>query len=197
MDYAKRGLEHSGICRFFVEIATVYFALSTIISIITAIYMCFQPESSIILEDTGYSYRFDMLIGYAQLSCDNLPPGAVMAGAKVFCVSYILLSVVAKNLPVLLVLYHIIRILNTIKKSHSPFVPVIVENVKRVGYIMIVMGLCSKIVLQMGMGLVAFHMPYMNNPVVFSCLFAGVIVFLVGDIMEWGCELQEFSDETL
>ena len=64
-------------------------------------------------------------------------------------------------------------------------------------WLLVLTGVFGKWIFQMGMGLLVYHQPYFVNPLEFSWIFAGVIVLLTSDILRWGCELQEFSDETL
>lgn len=193
----KRELEHSYICRLFLEGVTIFFVLSTAVTLISAIYLCLQPESGIVLKDTGYSYRFELLVGYAQCGYEHLPLDVNIVSSKIFCISFLLLSLVTKDLPILVMLYYFRRILNTIRKSHSPFVPAITEDTKMIGKVLILVGIFGGVILQMGLGLIAYHVPYIENPLEFSWIFAGIIVLLAADILNWGCELQTFSDETL
>lgn len=87
--------------------------------------------------------------------------------------------------------------MRTIQNSHSPFVPAIVRNTKRVGIALILLGVLGELVLQGGMSLAAYHVLSVTNPFEFAWIFSGIIVLLVSDIFDRGCELQQFSDETL
>lgn len=195
--YAKKDLRYSCICRLFIEGGFCFLLLRIIIAVIEVIRLCHMPEAGIELTDTGYSYRFELLLGYAQCGYENLPMGAEMAGRRIFCIAWVVLTTVTKQLPVLALLGYLYKIMNVIRDSHSPFVFQTVDCVRRIGRILLLTGIFGEAVLQMGMGLLVFHVPYLMNPLDISWIFAGVVVLLSGGILEWGCELQEFSDETL
>ncbi len=195
--YEKKDLSHSYICRLFLEGALLFWILRTAALLIAAGWLCFCPESAIELTDTGEAYRFELFCGYVQYGKENLPVGIEIVNNKTFCIAFLVLSVLTKELPVLAALGYLRKILNVIRDSHSPFVGQTAEYVGKIGKLLILTGIFGKLVLQMGLGLLAFHAPNMVNPLEFSWIFAGIIVLLIGDILRWGCELQEFSDETL
>jgi hypothetical protein len=193
----KKDLAHSRICRLLVTGALLFMILRFVLMLINVVGLCALPESEIELVDTGYSYRFEMALGYGQYRYDELMTGMELVSNKAFCIAFTLLSYLTKDLPFLIILLCLRRMLNGIRNSHSPFVPQSVIDTQLIGRLLLLTGFFGTGILQMGIGLLAFHRPYLMNPLEFSLIFAGVVVLLAGDILKQGCELQEFSDETL
>ncbi len=195
--YEKKGLSYSRICRLFLAGALLVWLIRVAVAAVTIIWLCGQPESAIQLTETENAYRFDMILGYAQCGWEHLPGGAEIVSSKRFCIVFVFFSSITRELPVLLLLGYLRRILNVIRDSHSPFVSQTAEYTGKIGWLLVLTGVFGKWIFQMGMGLLVYHQPYFVNPLEFSWIFAGVIVLLTSDILRWGCELQEFSDETL
>ena len=195
--YEKKDLPHSYICRLFLNGALLFWIVKMVILTVSIVQLCLRPESAIELIDTGYSYRFDAFVGYMQCRYELLPIGIEMVSKKAFCIAFILLSGMTKDLPILIILGYLRRIMSVIKNSHSPFVLKTVHYTGKIGNIMILMGIFGEIVFRTGMSLLACHVLCTVGQMEFSWIFAGIIVLFAKDILKWGCELQEFSDETL
>ncbi len=196
-NFEKKKLRHSRLCRLLIACAFVFLALRISITVIEIMRLWGRPEAEVILIDTGYSYRFEMFAGYAQCSYLNIPAEARMVSRKTFCMAWLILSVMTEDLPVLAVLGYLRKIMKVIRESHSPFVPQTVSCTQKIGWLILLTGIFGEAVLQMGMGLLVYRVPYLMNPLNFFWIFAGAVVLLVGDILKWGCDLQKFSDETL
>lgn len=186
-----------GFCRVLVWGAIIYFGFSVVMTLVNVVYLGLQPSSAIKIIDTGYSYRFDLVIGYAQCTYENLPVNVDMTGPKIFSVTFLIMVTLVKDIPYLIALNYARKILNTMKRAHSPFVPELADYMGKIGEILILLGLFSKLVLQVLMGAIAYHTLNFVNPTQFSWVFSGIVVLLISDIFRRGCELQEFSDETL
>ena len=195
--YEKKGLSYSRICRLFLAGALLVWLIRFAVAAVTIIWLCGQPESAIQLTETENAYRFDMILGYAQCGWEHLPGGAEIVSSKRFCIVFVFFSSITRELPVLLLLGYLRRILNVIRDSHSPFVSQTAEYTGKIGWLLGLTGVYGTSLNQRGQGLLGYHQPYFVNPLEFSWIFAGVIVLLTSDILRWGCELQEFSDETL
>lgn len=183
--------------QIFITVALLVWGVRTLMGIISLVHLSVQPESAIHLADTGHSYRFDLLTGYADCSYENLPADAEMVNGKVFCVTFSLLGTVAIHLPVLLLLIYIRKMLKVIRGSYTPLVIAVAEYTNKAGKVLVLMGFFSFTIMQMGMGLIVYQEPYLMNPIQFTWVFAGMILLLFGDIFLKGCALQQISDETL
>lgn len=195
--YEKKDLAHSRICRLLVNSALLFMLLKLAFMIINTVALCVLPESELELVDTGFSYRFEMLLGYAQYRYEQPFVGMEIVSNQTFAIAFIVLTALTRDLPILAVLVLLRRMMNVIQSSHSPFVSQNVIAAQNIGRILLLTGCFGKGLLQMGIGLLAFHRPYLMNPLEFSWIFAGVIVLLADDMLKWGCDLQAFSDETL
>lgn len=190
-------LAHSRICNIFLIGAMIFYTIMIVLTVISALSYGLKAEGDIHVIDTGYSYRFDLLMGYANCDYENVPEGMRMLNEKTFCISFLLFTIISRDIPILIILNYFRKMLGIIKESHSPFVKEIVKCTKNIGMVLILMGLFGKLILQLGISMVAYHALNFVNPIEFSWIFAGIIVFLLSDVFSWGCELQQFSDETL
>ena len=89
------------------------------------------------------------------------------------------------------------KVLKVISRSHSPFLPEAAKLIKKMGGVMIFLGIGTLLIVQVGMNLINFHRLQFENPWEFSWLLAGVITLLLADIFARGCALQEEVDETI
>lgn len=195
----KWKLEHSYICKLFAEGATVVLAAAILYGLACILYIA-VGKSEMVFENTGYSYRADLMVGYMQCGFEYLPENGTLplaVSGKTFCITFLALLMVAKGVPLFFCMNCFRKTLKKIEHSYSPFLPEIAKEVKRIGKVFIKIGLFSNLVIQSGMSIINYHRWYVENPIEFTWIFAGVVVLLTGDIFSRGCELQQFSDETL
>ena len=192
------GRSHYNMCEFFVRFAIVLYLIRIIVSIINIIYAGIQPDAGITVE--GEHHVFDMLIGIGRLGPDYLPADVPIINDKVLCIGFMLTALAVDFIPMLLVLDYIRKILKAIQNSHSPFIPEAAIYIKKAGKILILLGVFGKIAMKTAVQLLACRSVYslgIPDDLQLPLIFAGVLVLLVSDIFRRGCELQQFSDETL
>lgn len=170
---------------------------SILVLFLSLISICVHPASQTVVADTGAGLRFDLLIGYAQLSAQHLPADYAQVNGKLFAVSYLLLLLFVDKLPVLVIWRYANKMMKTLGKAHSPFVPEIADCVVWIGRVILAMGFFQKLVMQAGISLIVYHKLYFNNPIELVWVFVGLIILLIGDIFKRGCVLQQDADETL
>lgn len=192
------GQSHYNVCEIFVQFAIAFYIVRIIMAIVNVIYAGVQPD--ITITTGGGYYEFDLPLGICRMGQEYLPAGTQIPDNKTVCIGFLLSAVVFDFVPMLFVLNLIRKILRTFDKSHSPFVPETVVYVKKAGKILILIGVFSELAMKSIVWFLVFHnlSPFalpgdMQTP----WIFAGVIVLLVSDIFRRGCELQQFSDETL
>lgn len=194
----KWQLPHHYVCQLCAEAGMVWFLCSLIATAASMIYLFLKPAGEIVLKNTGYGYEFPIIGGmYARCGMQYLPQYGEIISNKAFCEAFLGLSILVRDIPYLILLAYLVKLLKTIRSSHSPFVEKTAKYTRRAGLLMIIMGCFQKLVMQTGMAAIAFHTLYINNPFVPQWILAGVIILLMSDIFDRGCELQQFSDETL
>lgn len=161
--------------------------------------VCIRPAAETVVIKTAEGLRFDLLDGYAQLRRETAPlmTDSSDINGKVFAVAFLLLNLIAYNLPLLFIAWKGFQILHTMKHSWSPFVPEIAEHICWIGRTSLFIGLFHKLSIQVGMSAVIDHKVHFENPYELSWILAGVILLLVSDIFKKGCILQKEVDETL
>lgn len=177
-------------------VGTVGKALSHLVDLIA---ICIRPAAETVLIKTTEGLRFDLLSGYAQLRRETMPLTTDVSdiNGKVFAVTFLLLCLIAYDLPLLFIAWKGCQILYTMEHSWSPFVPEIAEHICWIGRISLFIGLCHKLIIQIVMSAVIDHRISFHNPYELAWILAGVILLLVSDIFKKGCILQKEVDETL
>ena len=99
--------------------------------------------------------------------------------------------------PYLLIVCFLMRILRSIAKAHTPFLPEAVNSIRYMGYCFLVMGLLGKLVYQVAISVAVFGELFFENPIQWKEVFFAVLLLLLADIYKRGCALQQESDETL
>lgn len=193
----KWQLPHHYVCQLCAEAGMVWFGFSLIMTVVSMIQLFRLPAGEIVLENAGYAYEFSSMGGIVRCGMQYLPMYGEIVSNKAFCEAFLGLSILVRDIPYLVLLAYLVKLLKTIRSSHSPFVAKTTKYARRAGILMVLMGFLQKLVMQTGMAAIAYHTFYMNNPFVPQWILAGVIVLLMSDIFERGCELQQFSDETL
>ncbi|TCL53679.1 hypothetical protein EDD76_1283 [Kineothrix alysoides] len=167
-----------------------------IISLFSMIQNLIFP-GSVSLINTGYSYRFGMLLGYGQISFENLPPIHTIQDEHIFIVTVIAVGILAVDLPFIAIMIYGRKILRTISNSYTPFHPDMPVYFRKIGIIFILVGFFGKLIIQLLPSLVNFHKVYFNNPTQFEWIFVGLLIILLSDIFKKGVKLQQSEDETL
>lgn len=177
-------------------VGTVGKALFNLVDLIA---ICIRSAAETVVIKTTEGLRFDLLSGYAQLRRETMPLTTDVSdiNGKVFAVTFLLLCLIAYNLPLLFIAWKGCQILYTMEHSWSPFVPEIAEHICWIGRTSLFIGLFHKLIIQIGMSAVIDHRISFNNPTELAWILAGVILLLVSDIFKKGCILQKEVDETL
>lgn len=149
------------------------------------------------MADMGAAYQFRFLIGSINVLYEYIPGGEYIVSEKVLAVSFTAFVMLARYLPFLVLLNYIRKLLYICETSYSPFVAPAAVYVKRAGIWIIIMGVFSKAVIQFGTSLAACRQLYVDEPLDYTWIFAGIVLLIVSDIFERGCTLQQESDETL
>ena len=114
-----------------------------------------------------------------------------------FVLGFGLTATLTRTVPYLLIICFLMRILRSIAKAHTPFLPEAVDSIRYMGYCFLVMGLLGKLVYQAAVSLTVFGEMFFDNPVQWKEVFFAVLLLLLADIYKRGCALQQESDETL
>lgn len=194
----EAGQTHYDTCELFLKFAIAIYIVRMIAGVVNIVYAGLQPDVAI-TEKGGY-WVFDLLVGISRIGPDYLPAGTQIIDNRVLTIGFLLTAMAVDFTPMFFVLNYIRNILRTIDTSHSPFVPEVVSNIRKAGRTLILIGVFSKLILKIMVQLLACHSLYsfgIPDDLQLSWIFAGVIVLLVSDIFRRGCELQQFSDETL
>lgn len=170
---------------------------SLLVLIVSLISICIHPAAQTVVTDTGAGLKFNLLLGYAQLSAQHLPAGYAQVNGKLFAISFLLLSLITDKLPLFIVWRYTYKMMKILGKAHSPFVPETADCVAWIGRVILWMGLLRNLIMQAGISLSVYHQLYFNNPIEYVWIFAGLIILLISDIFRRGCVLQQDADETL
>lgn len=168
------------------------FALGLLCIIQTLIF----PDA-VSLINTGYSYRFNMLLGYGQVNFENLPSIHTISDEHIFIMSVMISCILTKYLPIIIIMIYGGKILKIISNFYTPFNPDMPIYFRKIGIILILVGFFGKLITQLLLSLVNFHKVYFNNPTQLEWIFAGLLIFLLSDIFKQGVKLQQSEDETL
>ena len=147
--------------------------------------------------NTGFSYRFDLPIGFGEINFNNLYLGKEINNSSLFIFSSILAGIITSRIPMILILVYGIKIVRAFTTFETPFSPKIPIYIRNIGNIFIVIGFLGKLVMQLLINLITFNKVYFNNPIDIKFLIIGVIVILLSDIFKRGVILQQNDDETL
>lgn len=193
------GQKHYRVCRLLFYCFFAFLLFRAAMGVAAVLWTAATPASQLELTDTGSAYRYTLFHTgiYSQLGYDSFPHDLPLEDPKLFCVALPLLTLVSEVLPMLALMECGRRLLRLLGKAPSPFVPEAAVWIRRMGCVLILMGLFGKLVLQAGMGAVAYHAFYAQNPVQFPPILAGCVLLLLSDIFRRGCQLQRDSDETL
>lgn len=175
----------------------IWLVESLLVLTISLISIYIHPAAQTVVTDTGAGLRFDLLIGYAQLSAQHLPVDYAQMDGKLFAISFLVLSLITDKLPLLAIWRYTYTMMKLIGKTHSPFVPKAADCMAWIGRIILCMGVLRNLLMQAGISLVVYHQLYLNNPIEFLWIFLGLIILLISDIFKRGCVLQQDADETL
>ena len=108
-----------------------------------------------------------------------------------------LTGILTRTLPYLLIVCFLMRILRSIAKAHTPFLPKAADSIRYIGYCFLVMGLLGKLIYQSVISVAVFGELFFENPIQWKEVFFAVLLLLLADIYKRGCALQQESDETL
>lgn len=170
-----------------------------LMSLANLIFICIRPAAQTAVISTESGLRFYFLSGYAQLRRETVPiiTDASAINGKIFAVTFLVLDLIAHQLPLILIAWKGCQILHIMKHSHSPFVPEVAEHICWIGRISLFTGLFGKFIIQAGMSAMIDHRFWFENPFELPWILAGLILLLVSDIFKKGCILQKEADETL
>ena len=121
----------------------------------------------------------------------TLPDGGIF----LFVVT--LTGILTRTVPYLLIVCFLMRILRSIAKAHTPFLPKAADSIRYMGYCFLAMGLLGKLVYQVAVSTAVFGELFFENPIQWKEVFFAVLLLLLADIYKRGCALQQESDETL
>ncbi len=108
-----------------------------------------------------------------------------------------LTGILTRTVPYLLIVCFLMRILRSIAKAHTPFLPKAADSIRYMGYCFLAMGLLGKLVYQVAVSTAVFGELFFENPIQWKEVFFAVLLLLLADIYKRGCALQQESDETL
>ena len=108
-----------------------------------------------------------------------------------------LTGILTRTVPYLLIVCFLMRILRSIAKAHTPFLPKAANSIRYIGYCFLVMGLLRKLIYQSVISVAVFGELFFENPIQWKEVFFAVLLLLLADIYKRGCALQQESDETL
>lgn len=192
-------VSHYNWAYFFSCILLIGLCLSLIWTGAVVIYFGMHPEE-IQVADTGSAFQVTapwggvMRMDYLEFPgrfYQELPDGFA------FVLGFGLTATLTRTVPYLLIICFLMRILRSIAKAHTPFLPEAVDSIRYMGYCFLVMGLLGKLVYQAAVSLTVFGEMFFDNPVQWKEVFFAVLLLLLADIYKRGCALQQESDETL
>lgn len=189
--------QHLEITRFLFYIVFIGIALQAVWLLVHSFYFGILPDASINLVNTGNSYFAQGLLGTMDISFKELCFNSNVTNSKLFLISFCIVEFLVHSLPLLFIMLTGRRLLTSLSHSHSPFTAETTACIKRIGLIMLFMGLLSKLIFQASMNIINLHNLNFENPWEFHWILSGVITILLADIFERGCHLQQEVDETL
>lgn len=184
---------------FFSCVLLVGLCLSLVWAGAVIIYFGIHPEE-IQVVDTGSAFQVRapwggvMRMSYLEFPgwfYQELPDG------RTFLFTFVLAAILTRTLPYLLIVCFLMRILRSIAKAHTPFLPKAVDSILYMGYCFLAMGLLGKLIYQSVISTVVFGELFFDNPIQWKEVFFSVLLLLLADIYKRGCVLQQESDETL
>ncbi|MGO5053309.1 hypothetical protein ACTQ6A_12470 [Lachnospiraceae bacterium LCP25S3_G4] len=179
------GQSHSQSSMFFLYVIAVCSIINIMISIINMIYLGFQPTSEIQITHMANDYYYlDFFIGSGTSIIGNVIGGMTVINPKVFSIAFIIQQLIMVDIPFLLVLNYLRKMIKAIGASYSAFIPESVMYTKKAGNILFIVGMIGFFIGGLGGSALIW-------------VFAGTILLLFSSIFKRGCSLQQDVDETI
>lgn len=193
---ANRGSKRNFWISFLFYLFFLNFILEVVIGIISIGQSLLSPDMISIM-NTGYSYRYNMLIGYGEVKFEDMPFYHTIENNAIFVLSAGVSYIISNSIPFLAIMIYGRKILRIINNFYTPFSPDMPAYIRNIGIIFILMGFFGKLIRQLLLGFFNFHKLYFHNPLELQWIFIGLLIIVLSDIFRRGVELQRNEDETL
>ena len=184
---------------FFSSVLLIGLCLSLVWTGAVSIYFGIHP-GEIQVVDTGSAFQVTAPWGGAIRMSYLEFPGRfyqTLPDGVTFLFVVTLTGILTRTVPYLLIVCFLMRILRSIAKAHTPFLPKAADSIRYIGYCFLAMGLLGKLVYQVAVSTAVFGELFFENPIQWKEVFFAVLLLLLADIYKRGCALQQESDETL
>lgn len=192
----RRGYR-TGACFFFLYVFLGVYVIRGGLLLVNAVWGYFVPAQGIRMEEVGYGYRFDLLIGYMILRFGDIPNGYPIENERMLAVTSAVIILITQVIPVILILAAGIKALRLLLISYSPFVSRMPVWFRRLGVFMILFGILGKSAMQILINYINFGRLFFENPLQYEWIIMGLLLLILSDVFRIGNKLQIDSDETL
>lgn len=170
--------------------------LWSVLELINVLVICWD-KSPIVINNTGFSYTFQLLLGYAEVGFASLPHNRIIEDTRLFAGTVILGHFITFSVPLLYMAFYARKIMNTLLTEYTPFLEKMPDYIYKIGTVMVMVGLLSKPLNQILISTVNFHTLYFNNPFQLQWILGGLMILLLEKVFKVGVVLQKSYDETL
>lgn len=181
-----------------VRIGCVLYGLLMILTVINIIAVAVVSESKLAVTFANGEWRYDnALIGMGRISQDMLHPYADAYSARTFIMTHNVIGLLTHELPIFIILLLAWKILKQVTEDYTPFNETISKRLHMIGTIIILMGVFSRLIMQLGMSTIVLNRVYVMNPLQIGYVLIGLLVYILADIFSYGSWLQKEQDELI
>lgn len=134
---------------------------------------------------------------YIQLSKNLMRPTENFKGTVNQAALGIIIFGTLVRLPLLYVFWLAYKVFKSLSESRTPFSSQLFYSIKHIGKVLILYGAFSNLAFSILLSLFVTGILYFNNPINFTIILLGLVLYVVSEVMEYGLALQVEVDETL
>lgn len=188
--------------RVLVNLFLAFYVFQGLLMLGMLVYIMIKGAGSVIVSPAGDEMRFSttllgldifhsVSVGMSGGSVDAITnPEAGFAVITIF-------GFLVKVFPLIVILWMLRGVLIRLRPECSPFTGEIAWRIRVIGIIFLLEGVLGKLIFQVGVAAIGFQRFYMENPWSLTAILTGLLVMILAKIFQYGCALQEESDETV
>ena len=134
---------------------------------------------------------------YIQLSKNLMRPTENFKGTTNQAALAIIILGTLVRLPLLYVFWLAYNVFKELSKSRTPFSSPLFNSIKRMGKVLILYGALSNLAFSILLSVFVTGNLYFNNPINFTIILLGLVLYVVSEMMEYVFALKVEFDETL
>ena len=139
----------------------------------------------------------DRFFPYVNITRNLMVPTEYFKGTLNQAVLGITLIGTLIRLPLLYTFWLTYKVFKNLSESRTPFSSQLFYSIKHMGKVLILYGAFSNLAFSILLSVFVTGILYFNNPINFTIILLGLVLYVVSEVMEYGLALQVEVDETL